>query len=103
MKSNGVALPSDRKMLENDPRPPKPGLVTFTPSTTYSLSRPLPPEIDGFMRPAVLLPLTPGERYSVSASRRPTGTDSRNSLDITAPTVVDPVSIAGAPCVTFTL
>jgi hypothetical protein len=32
----------------------------FTPSTTYALSRPLPPAIDGFDRPALPLLVTPG-------------------------------------------
>src|SRR5215831_20906388 len=102
MKSNGVAFPSEPNVVEYDPRPPYPVLVTLTPSITYRLSRPLPPETDGFMCPAVLLLLTPGARYSASASRRPTGTFSRSSLDSTAPAVVDVVSMTGAAPVTLT-
>ena len=88
MKSYGVALPSDPKMIEYDPRAPYPVFVTFTPSITYWLSRPLPPAIDGLACPAVLELLTPGARYNVDPRSRPTGTRSSKSLVMFAPVVV---------------
>src|SRR6187401_1211329 len=62
MRSYGVALPSEPKMIEYDPNPPYPVFVTFAPSITYWFSRPVPPEIDGFWVPSVPELLTPGVR-----------------------------------------
>src|SRR5215813_10594153 len=101
-KSYGVALPSEPKMIEYEPRPPYPVLVTFVPSTTYWFSRPEPPEIDGFIRPRVPELLTPGARYITSATRRPTGRSASSSVDSTAPIVVVDVSTALTAPVTCT-
>src|SRR2546423_15357447 len=90
-------------MIEYEPSAPYPWFVTFTPSTTYWLSRPLPPEIDGFAEPADPELLTPGARYSVSLTRRPTGIRCNVSLSITAPVVVDDVSMTEVVPVTCTV
>ena len=74
----------------------------LTPSTTYWLSRPLAPAIDGFASPAPLELLTPGTMYSVDVRRRPTGSRSSSSLSRTPPAVVDRVSTTGAAAVTST-
>src|SRR6478736_5762833 len=103
MKSNGVALPREPNTIEYEPSAPYPWLVTLTPSITYWFSRPLPPEIDGFAVPALPLVLTPGAMYSVSLTRRPTGTRLNMSLDSTAPVVVDVVSTIGELAVTWTV
>ena len=67
------------------------------------MSRPLPPEIDGFDWPALPDVLTPGAMYNVSLMRRPIGTRAKVSESMFAPIVVDVVSMTVGVLVTLTV